>query len=64
METRMDTSDPVALSLRSNAIELRAVAETVPVDTAAHLYTVATELERLAVATEDAGRQYPYQWIL
>ena len=60
----MDTSDPVALSLRSNAVELRAVAETVPVDTAAHLYTVATELERLAVVTEDAGSQDPCQWIL
>ena len=60
----MDTSDPVALGLRSNAVELRTVAEAVPPDTAAHLHTVAAELERIAVIAEDVGRHDRERWIL
>jgi hypothetical protein len=60
----MDTSDPVALGLRSNAVALRAIAEITPATTAAHLCTIAEELERLAAVSEDAERQDHCQWIV
>jgi hypothetical protein len=56
-KSRMDVADPVALSLRSNAVELRAIADSLPAAAADHLYVIAAELERIATLIEDAGRQ-------